>query len=128
LGCAYPLALGAKLGAADRAVVALCGDGDFLYNAQEMATAVQYGIGAVAVVFNDNAYGNVLRAQLEQFGGRVLGTRLHNPDFVALAESFGVRATRAEGAAELGAALSEPIDADGPVLIEVPVGEMERTY
>ena len=128
LGCAYPLALGAKLATPGRAVVSLSGDGGFLYNAQEMATAVQCGIGAIAVVFNDNAYGNVLRAQLEDFSGNVLGTRLHNPDFVAMAESFGVSATRADGAAELRSALTDAIAADEPALIEVPVGMMAREY
>ena len=89
LGCAYPVALGAKVAHPERAVVSLSGDGGFLYNVQELATAVQYGINAVGIVFNDNAYGNVLRAQMEEFDGHVLGTQLHNPDFVALAESFG---------------------------------------
>ena len=128
LGCAYPLALGAKMATPGRAVVSLSGDGGFLYNAQEMATAVQNGIGAIAVVFNDNAYGNVLRAQLEQFGGNVIGTRLHNPDFVDLAESFGMRAQRVDGATELGDALTQAIDEDAPALVEVPVGMMEREY
>src|SRR5262249_9544001 len=59
LGFAYPAALGAKVARPDAPVVALLGDGGFLYNAQELATAVQHGINAVAVVFNDNAYGNV---------------------------------------------------------------------
>ena len=128
LGCAYPLALGAKLAHPDRAVVALCGDGGFLYNAQELATAVHYGINAVAVVFNDNAYGNVYRAQKEKFGGRILGTQLHNPDFVELAHAFGVRGVRAQGAEELEEALSHALDAHAPALIEVPVGMMERHY
>ena len=51
-----------------------------LYNSQELATAVQYGINVVAIVFNDNAYGNVLRAQIVEYDGHVVGTRLHNPD------------------------------------------------
>ena len=97
LGCAYPIALGAKVGCPDRVVVSLSGDGGFLYNAQELSTAVQYGINAIAIVFNDNAYGNVLRAQMEEFDGHVLGTRLHNPDFVAMAESFGAHGVLAEG-------------------------------
>ena len=128
LGCAYPLALGAKMATPRRAVVSLSGDGGFLYNAQEMATAVQNSIGAIAVVFNDNAYGNVLRAQLEQFGGNVIGTRLHNPDFVDLAESFGMRAQRVDGATELGDALTQAIGEDAPALIEVPVNMMDREY
>ena len=97
LGYAYPTALGAKVAQPDRPVVALCGDGGFLFNSQELATAVQHGINAVAVVFNDNAYGNVLRDQVNQFNGRAVGAELHNPDFVKLAEAYGVRAARAEG-------------------------------
>ncbi len=128
LGHAFPVGLGAKLAAPDRAVVVLSGDGGFQYNSQELATAVQYGINVVAIVFNDSAYGNVLRAQLEQFGGHVLGTRLHNPDFVALAKSYGATAVQADGAEELGSALREALKGDVPTLIEVPVGEMGRVY
>ena len=128
LGCAYPLALGAKVAQPNRAVVALSGDGGFLYNSQELATAVQYGINAVVIVFNDHAYGNVLRAQIEQFDGRVLGTRLHNPDFVQLARTYGARGVLAQDAAQLGAALSEALAIEAPTLIEVPVGRMERQY
>ena len=128
LGCAYPLALGAKVAAPDRAVVAISGDGGFLYNAQELATAVQYSINAVVIVFNDNAYGNVLRAQEEEFDGHVIGTKLHNPDFVQLATAYGVKGVLAKDAAELEAALREAIAADVPTLIEVPVGPMDRVY
>jgi acetolactate synthase-1/2/3 large subunit len=128
LGCAYPLALGAKVAQPTRAVVALSGDGGFLYNSQELATAVQHSMNAVAIVFNDHAYGNVLRAQIEQFDGHVLGTRLHNPDFVQLARTYGARGVLAQDAAQLGAALSEALAIDAPTLIEVPVGMMERQY
>ena len=128
LGCAYPLALGAKVAQPERAVVALSGDGGFLYNSQELATAVQYGINAVVIVFNDNAYGNVLRAQMEQFDGRVIGTQLHNPDFVALAQSYGARGVLANDASALEAALREALTAARPTLIEVPVGRLEREY
>jgi acetolactate synthase-1/2/3 large subunit len=89
LGVAFPMALGAKVVKPNKAVVALFGDGGFLYNSQELATAVQYGINAVVIVFNDNAYGNILRAQIEQFNGHILGTQLYNPDFVKLAEAYG---------------------------------------
>ena len=128
LGSAYPLALGAKVAAPERAVVALSGDGGFLYNSQELATAVQYGINTVVIVFNDNAYGNVLRAQIEQFDGHILGTQLHNPDFVQLAQVYGARGVRAHDAEQLGAALSEALGMEAPTLIEVPVGMMERRY
>ena len=129
LGHAFPVGIGAKIAQPDRAVVVLSGDGGFLYNSQELATAVQYGVNVVVIVFNDNAYGNVLRAQMEEFDGHVLGTRLRNPDFVALARSYGARGVRADGAAELETALSEALAAeDAPTLIEVPLGRLERVY
>ncbi len=130
LGCAYPIALGAKVGCPDRAVVSLSGDGGFLYNAQELSTAVQYGINAIAIVFNDNAYGNVLRAQMEEFDGHVLGTKLHNPDFVSMAESFGAHGVLAEDADALHGALEEAVGGESgkPVLIEVPVGMLDREF
>ena len=128
LGHTLPVALGAKIAQPDRPVVAVSGDGGFLYNSQELATAVQYGINVVAIVFNDNAYGNVLRAQIEEFDGHVVGTRLHNPDFVALAQSYGARGVLARDAAELESALRESIDSDTVSVIEVPVGPMDRRY
>ena len=91
LGYAFPVALGAKVAQPERAVVAISGDGGFLYNSQELATAVRYGINAVVVVFNDNAYGNVLRDQMNRFDGRSIGAELHNPDFVKLAEAYGAK-------------------------------------
>lgn len=128
LGCAFPLALGAKVAQPQRAVVALSGDGGFLYNSQELATAVQYGINVIVIVFNDNAYGNVLRAQEEQFDGRIIGTQLHNPDFSKLAESYGAYARQANDAAELEATLQGALAIGRPSLIEVPVGKLARVY
>ena len=128
LGAALPMALGAKLACPRRAVVALCGDGGLLYHVQELATAVQYGIAVVVVVCNDNAYGNVLRAQQEEFGGRVVGTRLHNPDFPGLAAAFGVSGQRAADAAALRRMLAAALEADAPALIEVPLGPLQRRY
>ncbi len=122
LGFAFPAALGAKVARPDKAVVALCGDGGFLYNAQELATAVQYGINVVVVAFDDNAYGYSLREQRTRFGGRVLGTELHNPDFVQLACSYGADGVRVERPQDLGRVLKEALDNNRPTLIEVPVG------
>jgi acetolactate synthase-1/2/3 large subunit len=123
LGFAYPTALGAKLARPDRPVLALCGDGGFLYNAQELATSVRYGIPVVTVIFNDGAYGNVARDMDEAFGGSY-GADLANPDFVKLAEAFGVEGSRVESprelAAKVGAALSEHRSA----LVEMKVGRM----
>ena len=128
LGYAYPTALGAKVAQPDRAVVALSGDGGFLYNSQEMATAVQYNINAVVVVFNDNAYGNVLRDQRNRFAGRAIGADLHNPDFLKLAEAYGVKGVQAGSPEALESALRECLAHDGPSLIEVPVGPMPTPF
>ena len=128
LGFAYPTALGAKVAQPERAVVAISGDGGFLYNSQELATAVQYGITAVAIVFNDNAYGNVLRDQKNMFDGRVIGSELHNPDFVKLAEAYGAKGVRADDDRALAQALQEALEVDLPTVIEVPVGEMPYAW
>ena len=128
LGAALPMALGAKLACPRRAVVALCGDGGLLYHVQELATAVQYGIAVVVVVCNDNAYGNVLRAQQEEFGGRLVGTRLRNPDFPALAAAFGISGQRAADAGALRRMLAAALESDAPALIEVPLGPLRRRY
>ena len=128
LGYAYPTALGAKVACPDKAVVAVSGDGGFLFNSQELATAVLHGIGAIAVVFKDDAYGNVLRDQENRFDGRVVGARLHNPDFVKLAEAYGADGVRAHDAQELERALAQAIERDRPALIEVPVGPMPSGF
>ena len=128
LGSVFPVGIGLKIGRPDRAVVVVSGDGGILYNLQELATAVQYGVHVITIVFNDNAYGNVWRAQVEEFNGRVIGTELHNPDYVKLAEAYGARGVLAEDAALLEAAVSEAVSADAPTLIEVPVGPWERRY
>jgi acetolactate synthase-1/2/3 large subunit len=88
---------------------------------QDLATAVEYGINLVTVLFNNNAYGNVLRDQARLFDGRVLGSRLRNPDFVKLAESFGMAGVRASSPAQLCRELEVALANDAPALIEVPV-------
>ena len=125
LGFEYPLALGAKVAQPDRAVVSVSGDGGFLYNAQEMSTAVSYKINAVHVVFNDNAYGNVARDLDEAWGGHY-GSMLHNPDFMKLADAFGVHGIRAKDPLEVGRLVADAVQMDRPVLIEVPVSRMPR--
>jgi acetolactate synthase-1/2/3 large subunit len=124
LGLSYPTALGAKVACPKRAVVAIAGDGGFMYNVQELATAAQYGIPVVAVVFNDNAYGNVRRIQREHYGNRVIASDLTNPDFVRLAESFGLAGVRADDPDDLRRALERALARNEPALIEVKVGEM----
>ena len=92
LGFAYPTALGAKVARPDLPVICVSGDGGFGYHSPEMSTAVKYGINVMTVLFNDGAYGNVRRSQMEQYGGKVIATELHNPDFVKLTEACGAQA------------------------------------
>jgi acetolactate synthase I/II/III large subunit len=120
LGFGYMTALGVKVANPGKAVVSINGDGGFMFGVQELATAAQYNIGCVAIVFNNQSFGNVLRDQQQSFGGRFLGERLKNPDFVKLAESFGVAAHRARTPAELKSTLERALAADAPALIEVP--------
>jgi acetolactate synthase-1/2/3 large subunit len=125
LGYEYPTALGAKVARPDRPVVVTVGDGGFLYNSQELATAVQHKINVVAVVFNDNAYGNVARDLDEAWGGSY-ASELHNPDFMKLADAYGVVGMRAKEPTEVGDLVREAVQLDRPALIEVPVGRMPR--
>jgi acetolactate synthase I/II/III large subunit len=124
LGSGFATALGAKVGRPDVPVVSVSGDGGFMYNVQELSTAVKHGIDIVAIVFADGAYGNVRRMQKEDYGNRLIGVDLHNPNFPKMAESFGaagVRTTTSDGLRrELAAALKRR----GTTLIEVAVGEM----
>jgi acetolactate synthase I/II/III large subunit len=123
LGWGYPTALGAKSANPDRAVVAVHGDGGFMFGVQEMATAVKHNIGVVALVFNDNAYGNVKRIQQTNYEGRTVASDLTNPDFVKLADSFGMRSERVTTPKALRPVLKAAIEANAPALIEIPVGE-----
>jgi acetolactate synthase-1/2/3 large subunit len=123
LGWGYATSLGAKVAKPDTAVVSISGDGGFMFTAMEMATAAQHGIGVVAVVFSDGAFGNVRRIQQQSFNNRTIATELRNPDFVKLAESFGIDAVRVGSPDELGAAISRGIAKGAPLLIDCPVGQ-----
>ncbi|MDC0739540.1 thiamine pyrophosphate-dependent enzyme, partial [Cognatishimia sp. SS12] len=121
LGFGFNTALGVKVANPDKAVISVSGDGGFMFGVQELATAVQHGINVVAIVFNNSAYGNVRRDQQTVYGNRLMGADLENPDFVAMAESFGVKGIKATDPSELKEALEEALAANAPVLIEVPV-------
>ena len=123
LGWGYATALGAKVARPDAAVLSISGDGGFMFTAMEMATAAQHGIGVVAVVFSDGAFGNVRRIQQQSFNNRTIATELRNPDFVKLAESFGVDAVRVGSPDELATAISRGIAKGAPLLIDCPVGQ-----
>jgi len=124
LGWGLATAIGVKVARPDRPVVSISGDGGFMFNVQELATAVLHDVPLVAVVFDDGAYGNVLRAQQLDYGNRVHASRLANPDFVKLAESFGIRAETVEGPRALHDALVRAIAGNKLEVIHVPVGPM----
>ncbi len=128
LGYGFATALGAKVANPQRVVVSITGDGGFGWNMQELATARKYGIGVVTVVFNDNAFGNVRRTQMDRFGGRLIASDLVNPDFVALGAAFGIRAIRVSTPSELTGAISSQRDENEPLLVEVPVGPMPTPW
>ncbi len=129
LGWGFATALGAQHARPDVPVVAISGDGGFMFTATEMATAMRHRIPLVTVVFNDGAFGNVRRIQKENFGNRLIGSDLANPDFVAFGKSFGADAVRANGPQELRGALRRALaNRSGPTLIEVPVGAMPSPW
>ncbi len=129
LGLGFATALGAQDARRDVPVVAICGDGGFMFTATEMATAMQHRIPLVTVVFNDGAFGNVRRIQRERFGNRLIASDLVNPDFVAFAKSFGADAVRARSPEQLREALRRAFaHRDGPTLIEVPVGDLPSPW
>ncbi len=128
LGAGYATALGAQVGQPDKKVVSVNGDGGFGYNLQELATAKAHNINAVAIVFDDGAFGNVKRMQRDQFQGRTIASNLTNPDWVKLAEAFGVAGMTARTPDDLEGTLREAFATNGPVLIAVPVGEMPSPW
>ena len=123
LGYAFPTALGAQVGRPDRKVVALCGDGGFMYSPQELSSALRHGINAVAVVFNNGAFGASEWDQTHRYRRNFIGTDLNNPDFMTLAQAFGAvgMRTEPEGFGEL---LESALGADAPVLLEVVLPNM----
>jgi acetolactate synthase-1/2/3 large subunit len=128
LGYGYATALGAQVGSPDKRVVAVCGDGGFMYNVQELATAKQHNIPLIGIVFNDGAFGNVKRIQKSRLNGQTYGSELENPDFVALAQAFGVNGVRAETPDALEGVLREALATNGPTLIDVPLGEVRSLW
>ena len=119
IGCGLPMALGAKMAAPERPVVTLCGDGGFLLNVGELATAAQEQIDVTVVIFNDATYTAVKRDQARRFDGRYIATDLRAPDYVALAHAFGIEGMRVSGPDELRDAIRAATSRPGSTLIEV---------
>jgi acetolactate synthase-1/2/3 large subunit len=119
LGFGYPTALGVKAAFPERPVVSVSGDGGFAFGLAELATAVQYGLGVVAVVFNNEAFGNVLLDQQRLYDGREIGARLRNPDFAAVAEAFGAAGYTVRTPEDLETTLAKALADGHPAVIEV---------
>jgi acetolactate synthase I/II/III large subunit len=128
LGWGYGTALGAQAAAPGRKVVLATGDGGFMYQAAELATAMHHRLPVVVVVFDDSAFGNVRRIQKERYGNRLIACDLTNPDFVKFAESFGMAAFRADTPDSLEAALRNAFNLNAPALVHVKVGEMPSAW
>lgn len=121
LGFGFPTALGVKTANPDQPVLAVTGDGGFMFAVQELSTAVQYGLAVVVLLFNNASYGNVLRDQKVGFGNRLIGSALQNPDFMELAKAFGVAGHRVASPEALRPVLAKALKSKVPVLIEVQV-------
>lgn len=128
LGWGVATALGVKHAVGDTPVVVISGDGGFMYNVQELSTAVRHRIPAVFVCFNDNAFGNVRRMQKELHGNRVIGSDLQNPDFLKLADAYGLAGYRARSPDELRSVLEKALASGEPALVEVPIGEVPSPW
>jgi acetolactate synthase I/II/III large subunit len=134
MGFATSGILGAKLAAPDRPCVAVAGDGSFLMTPHALATAVEYDIPVVWVVWNNQGYCSIRDLQVGLFGGRELATsfahersgELYSPDFAALAKAFGVASHRVTHAGEIEDAIAHAVAANRPYLVEVPVDREVR--
>jgi len=123
MGYSVPSGVAAKLIAPERCVITFAGDGEYMMNGQELATAVQYRAGVIIIVFNNGMYGTIRMHQEREFPGRVSGTELHNPDFAALARAYGTSGETVLTTAEFGPALEHALkhthDHQLPALIEL---------
>lgn len=119
MGYGLPSAIGAKLARPDLPVVTFAGDGGFLMTCQELETAVRYDVPIVAIVVNNGLYGTIRAHQARHFPGRTVGTVLGNPDFAAMARSFGAHGERVHRNADFVPALQRALAAGKPAVIEV---------
>jgi acetolactate synthase-1/2/3 large subunit len=121
MGYGYPAGVAAKLAAPGRTVIAICGDGDFLMNGQELATAVQHNANFVALVVNNGLYGTIRMHQEREYPGRVFGTDLRNPDFAAYARAFGAHGETVERTEDFASAFERASKSGKPALIELRI-------
>lgn len=123
MGLAVPAAVAASLAFPERPVVAVCGDGDFMMNGQELATAFAHGAAPLVIVVDNGIYGTIVQHQERHYPGRPSGTRMANPDFAAWMRSFGGHGERVERTEEFAAALDRALAAEGPALIHLLIDE-----
>jgi acetolactate synthase I/II/III large subunit len=128
LGWGFGTALGTKAACPDKKVLAIAGDGGFMYQVGELATAVRHNLAVVVVVFDNAGFGNVKRIQQQHYGNRLIASDLQNPDFVKLAQSFGVAAFKALDAAELEDCLRKAFALNAPALVWVPHGDVPSPW
>ena len=128
LGWGFGTALGAKAAMPDRKVLAIAGDGGFMYQVGELATAARHNLAVVVVVFDNGAFGNVKRIQQERYGNRLIASDLHNPDFAKLADSFGIPSFKAIDAKQLEDALHKAFALNAPALVWVPHGDVPSPW
>jgi acetolactate synthase-1/2/3 large subunit len=121
MGYGAPAAIAAKLMYPQRTVVCFAGDGDFLMNGQELATAVQYGAAVIFVVVNNSMYGTIRMHQEREYPARVFGTDLRNPDFVQLARAYGGFGCLVEETAGFAPAFEQALAAGVPAVLEVRI-------
>jgi acetolactate synthase I/II/III large subunit len=119
MGYGVPAAVGAKLVHPDRLVVGFCGDGGFLMTGQELATSLAEGVGPIILLFNNAMYGTIRMHQERRFPGRVVGTALKNPDFVALARAYGAFSARVTRTEEFAPAFEEAAAGKRAAVIEL---------
>ena len=125
LGSALPTAIGAKVGCPEKQVVAMAGDGGFQFTMEELGAAVHHRIPVTTVIFNDSTHTAVKAAQKRSYPGRYVAVDLVNPDYVKLADAYGIQGIRAESPEALSEALESAKSSDMPVIIDVPIN-LER--
>ena len=125
MGAGLPSAMMAAMLSPGRRVLAVCGDGGFMMNSQELETAVRLGLNLVVLVLNDAAYG-MIRWKQDQLGFPDYGLTFSNPDFVTYAQSYGATGHRVERSADLVAVLNAAFEAGGVHLVDLPVDYSEN--
>ncbi len=126
MGAGLPSAMAAKLVHPGRRVLAVCGDGGFMMNSQELETAVRLGLNLVVLILNDNAYGFIKWKQ-STYGYPSFGLDFGNPDFVKYAQSYGAKGVRVEATDDLLPTLEKAFAQDGPIIVECPVDYSENS-